>query len=320
MLLPEWTNEQGEHFKISPVSTRLFRGQRLPGTVMFKAQSSEGEITHQEWENPLYRIGCRLLRFFKKFGIRVKENYPGIRLEAVLTGELKIISPAGKKTKLLAGQYHLTDTPAFTALFKKDSSCSYFITHYSKELIKEMGFSGQVFPTTPRWMPDGMNDLIHEVLNNPYEEKLRDFYYANAIRELFFVHLTASPATLPGELSDADIAAIYKADLIIATDLQQHYPIPELSQMAGTNEFKLKKGFRQKFNMTVFGRLLYRRMEQAKILLETTSKPIKEVALEAGYETVAGFITAFGKNFGMTPLEWREQKSGERGRINDENQ
>jgi AraC-like DNA-binding protein len=79
--------------------------------------------------------------------------------------------------------------------------------------------------------------------------------------------------------------------------------------MAGTNAFKLKKGFRLIFKMGVFGRLLYRRMEKAKLLLETTGKPIKDVAYEAGYETVAGFITAFRKRFGKTPLDWREEKN-----------
>ena len=77
--------------------------------------------------------------------------------------------------------------------------------------------------------------------------------------------------------------------------------------MTGTNAFKLKKGFRLVFKMGVFGRLIHRRMERAKFLLENSSKPVKEIALDSGYTTVAGFITAFRKKFKMTPLEWRER-------------
>jgi AraC-like DNA-binding protein len=83
--------------------------------------------------------------------------------------------------------------------------------------------------------------------------------------------------------------------------------------LAGTNEFKLKKGFRQLFGMGVFHRLLFRRMEKAKMLLETTNKSIGEIADLAGYDTAAGFIHAFRREFDMTPREWRnQQKENER--------
>ena len=79
--------------------------------------------------------------------------------------------------------------------------------------------------------------------------------------------------------------------------------------MTGTNEFKLKRGFRQLFGMGVFHRLLFRRMAQAKMLLETTHQSIKEIAEIAGYDTVAGFIHAFRREFKVTPREWRNKQS-----------
>jgi AraC-like DNA-binding protein len=49
-------------------------------------------------------------------------------------------------------------------------------------------------------------------------------------------------------------------------------------------------------------------MEHAKLLLQTTNKSIGNVADLAGYDTVAGFIHAFRKRFGVTPREWRNQR------------
>jgi AraC-like DNA-binding protein len=77
--------------------------------------------------------------------------------------------------------------------------------------------------------------------------------------------------------------------------------------MTGTNQFKLKKGFQEIFGMGAFSRLLFRRMEHAKMLLETTNKSIGEIAELTGYDTAAGFINAFRKKFDMTPREWRMQ-------------
>lgn len=48
-------------------------------------------------------------------------------------------------------------------------------------------------------------------------------------------------------------------------------------------------------------------MEHAKTLLETTQKSISEIAELAGYDTAAGFIHAFRREFAITHREWRLQ-------------
>lgn len=86
--------------------------------------------------------------------------------------------------------------------------------------------------------------------------------------------------------------------------LQQHLHAPpsltELAAIAGTNEFKLKKGFKELFNNTVFGYLNDTRLAQARELL-LSGIPIKEVADQLGYSSVQHFGTAFRKKFGISP-------------------
>jgi AraC-like DNA-binding protein len=86
--------------------------------------------------------------------------------------------------------------------------------------------------------------------------------------------------------------------------------------MSGTNKLKLKLGFKKAYGMGVFRRLLFRRMEHAKLLLSSTDKPINEIASLTGYDTVAGFIHAFRREFGLTPREWRNQERHEEDEIN----
>jgi AraC-like DNA-binding protein len=111
-----------------------------------------------------------------------------------------------------------------------------------------------------------------------------------------------------GQLEDRDIAAIYQADTIISSNLHQHFTIEKLSRMTGTNQFKLKKGFKDIFGMGVFHRLLFRRMEHAKVLLETTDKSIG-----GNCSTCKGTIPSLrrfhpvlsGREFSQTPKEDR---------------
>jgi len=126
-------------------------------------------------------------------------------------------------------------------------------------------------------------------------------------------HLAQSQTAVPSELENKDISKIYEADEIIASNLNEHFTIAKLSRMTGTNEFKLKKGFRQIFGMGVFHRLLFRRMAQAKLLLETTDKSIGEIAEITGYDTAAGFIHAFRREFKLTPREWRIKEKESEG-------
>ncbi len=288
---------------LEDIAARKYRGVLLGGSEVQQNNSEFGIITVQEFQKPLFAISYRIFELFSKIKLSIHEGQ-GLRFEALLNGEVHL-SDNDDKVKLRAGQYHLTNIPLFNSLFKKNTACSIFITYYSTELLEQMGM--EVLPTRPKRMPEMMVNLVQEMLHNPYGEDLRDFYYENCIRELLFFHLTQDKQFIPAELPDRDIRAIYEADAIIASNLHEHFTIDKLSRMTGTNQFKLKKGFRQTFGMGVFHRLLFLRMEHAKTLLETTQKLIGEIAELAGYDTAAGFIHAFRREFGITPREWRLQ-------------
>ena len=295
----------GSKIIFQEIIRKNYQGSLLPGSEVNMSNLESAIITIQESVNPLFTISHRIIELFSKINLSIAEN-SGLRFEALISGEA-VISSNNKKIKLKAGQYHLTDIPLFTALFKKTTSCKFFVARYSPELLDQFGVG--VLPASPQQMPGEMNRLIQEMLDNPYEEKLRDFYYENCVRELLFFHLAQGKASLPGELDNKDISAIYQADSIIASNLNEHFTIDKLSRLTGTNQFKLKRGFRQIFGMGVFRRLLFLRMEHAKTLLETTDKTIGEIANLAGYDTAAGFIHAFRREFDMTPREWRNQQT-----------
>ncbi|WP_303012729.1 helix-turn-helix transcriptional regulator [uncultured Bacteroides sp.] len=96
--------------------------------------------------------------------------------------------------------------------------------------------------------------------------------------------------------------------------LQKEYDKPhslhELAQRAGTNECTLKSAFRQFFHSTVFAYLFGIRMEKASAFLSDTDKSIAEIAALTGYEHASHFCTAFRRQHGISPLEYRRIKRG----------
>lgn len=99
---------------------------------------------------------------------------------------------------------------------------------------------------------------------------------------------------------------VYTAYHIINSDISNHIIVKQLAKQSGTNECLLKKGFRELFNISIYQYLLQCRMKKAYELLHNSSLKQKDIAAECGYETLAGFVTAFRKHFGKPPGELRK--------------
>lgn len=94
--------------------------------------------------------------------------------------------------------------------------------------------------------------------------------------------------------------------ILFARDyLIQHVDVPpslgELARIAGINEFKLKKGFKEIFENTVFGYLADYRLGEAQSMLAARQKTATEIAFDLGYSSLQHFSTAFKKKFGVGP-------------------
>lgn len=308
--MTELTLSAGEPVPLNPAPVRKFRGIRLPGAELLQAEQAGYVVSIHDFAVRLFRLSLRHLHCLtpQTFTIRESSNY--VRLETVLTGELLIREPTGIELKLLAGQYRITDSKVFQSRFEAMQGCQYFVAFISPELLKQTPLADAITPSGSLMMSMPMREVIYKILDNPFEEKFRDAFYDYSIRELLFYHVSAPPFTLPGELTPAELATVYAADQIIASNLSIHYSIHELAKMTRTNVHVLKTGFARVFGMGVFERLLLRKMERAKYLLETTDKQVQDVSELAGYETVTGFINAFRKQFDMTPKDWRKKSRG----------
>ncbi|WP_010250379.1 helix-turn-helix transcriptional regulator, partial [Myroides injenensis] len=98
---------------------------------------------------------------------------------------------------------------------------------------------------------------------------------------------------------------LYYVRELVSTNLQNPYSIRELSRLAGINEFKLKKGFKEIFSSTIFQYLFDERMELGQKLLLEQDCNIADIAQVVGYKNPTHFTAAFKRKYGMLPKEVR---------------
>lgn len=106
-------------------------------------------------------------------------------------------------------------------------------------------------------------------------------------------------------LSANDREKIFLARDLLLAQLQSPPSLAELSKAAGINEFKLKNGFKQVFDATVFGYLNDHKMEHARQLLRIPEYSVTNIAEELGFSSVQHFSHAFRKKFGVSPMKLR---------------
>ncbi len=102
-------------------------------------------------------------------------------------------------------------------------------------------------------------------------------------------------------LSRLDIKKIHQTKSIIDNDFKTHHSIKDLCKIVGLNEFKLKTGFKEIFNTTLFKYSQSCKMLYAQEVLACGEKNVSQCAWEIGYTNVSHFISAFKKYFGVTP-------------------
>lgn len=108
-------------------------------------------------------------------------------------------------------------------------------------------------------------------------------------------------------LSPEDIQMIRELHDMIINNLDKHLPsLKELALQMGTNEYKLKYGFKQLYGTTIFRFLTQERLRKTKTLIQHSTLSLKEIAFMTGFKSAAHFSRAFRDKYGQSPSDLRE--------------
>ncbi len=150
------------------------------------------------------------------------------------------------------------------------------------------------------------------------------FHYSNSYRELeknlrksvvrfknnqgqYLQGIINQPIKQKLRLSYEDIRKIREGHNIIINNLDKELPsIKDFAHQLGTNEFKLKYGFKELYGTSVFRFLIQERLRKAKMLIQYSDLAIKSIAHMTGFKSDPHFSRAFKKQYGIPPSELRK--------------
>lgn len=268
-------------------------------------------------------LGHSMAKFKERTTFTSHSSLDVVRLHFGLKGDYKFTYKQLHKTyDLLGGHHNMMYSSEFDMevhnktleieTFGIQFPRSYFtqFTQDGNELLKRFSESvllGKNVILTEQWGPidPGIQLSIQQIVHNKYQcAYLQNFLLCKSWELLVLCAEACSTAAFRPEpflKTKADKEKIIAVrDLILET---AHCPpnFSEIAKTVGLNEYKLKKGFKETFNTTVFGYLTDQRLHIAYRLLRDTPKSAAEIAYELGYATPQHFNNAFKKKFGQTP-------------------
>ncbi|WP_316811275.1 AraC family transcriptional regulator [Pedobacter heparinus] len=234
------------------------------------------------------------------------------------------IKPMGmdKPLKYENQQRNIFYSDGGTAIVKNDELVTeVFIVQFTREafirLTKDINtiltnFANHVAEGKQVWLSDtnlpidiDTDIIIKAILQCNYPDDLKKMFLLSKTIELLV--LQAKTFAAATETKDAFIKSEYDKQRItfvkevLMKNMQSPPNLSQLAIMAGINEYKLKKGFKEMFGVSVFGYLSDLRLNTAKQELLNKKKTISEIAYEMGYSSIQHFSAAFKKKFNISP-------------------
>ena len=142
-------------------------------------------------------------------------------------------------------------------------------------------FAQQPSPT-PTLLELKFKELLYSILSNPANSEL--LAYVNSILDQHKPSLH--------EIMEAN----YTFNLSLA----------EYARIAQRSLATFKREFVETFRTTPGKWLTQKRLEYAKMLLDTSTKNVNEIAYESGFENVTHFSRVFREKYGLAPLRYRK--------------
>ncbi len=159
-------------------------------------------------------------------------------------------------------------------------------------------------PNTP-----AKQSLMQQILDCPRTNGVSRLFLESRVMELLgiqiqdYIEFETGSAVGQKKLGPSDVERIHHARDILVSDMENPPTLAELAIHVGINQKKLKHGFRQVYNTSVYGYFREFRMQKARELLQQGDSNVTEAAYAVGYQSLSHFSEAFKKRFGLLPKD-----------------
>ncbi|SMC40371.1 helix-turn-helix domain-containing protein [Pedobacter africanus] len=199
---------------------------------------------------------------------------------------------------------------SFMIQFEKDSFLA--ISKDGNESLKQ--FADKIVSGTPVAFSNAnlnidlpLQTCIYSILNCDYLGGLKRLFLLSKTIELLVLQAESFHNFQKSKSEyvkhDYDKERIVFARDYLVKNMESPPTLVELAKIAGINEYKLKRGFKEMFNQTAFSYLSDLRLELAKKDLLEGKKQATEIAFKLGYCSLQHFSNAFKKKYSISPSQ-----------------
>lgn len=315
----------------SPVIPPTLARFSVPGARELYATGDFGTLLFYEQAGPDFSLWYKCYFMKQSTYLSAAGNAPLFQLYFAVNRTLRFQQHGMGKTRLPEGQFNILYAPAVQhqTWFDKGKKYLVYDIHFPRSyleklmpyfsqlpefLIKaELGFPCQLSAVHAHITPDMMTTL-HNMHYCNYTGDVKSAYLQALLSRLLLQAVTRlTLAKIPVNeirLQPYELTKLREAWEYLLRHIDHPGTVIDLSHAIGLNDFKLKKGFKQLYGITIFEFLLEARMEKARRLLLETDMTVHAVAISVGYKNISSFTVAFKKKFGVLPSEVQGNDQG----------
>jgi len=307
------------HYPNGFFGDRAVMERHRAGTYFF------GEGEYQEMYFNGIHIGFGNILLKKTMQLDIECDYQTVEMKFELTGKTVASESRSRlRSEFLPNQHNIFFINGFcgNALWESNCGVQMFEINLTPELFLKYlpengscfsafrekirhGESGLLSPRNLRITP-AMQWIIREMITCSRSGFFKRVFLEAKVIELLLLQLEqmSEEDLLPQPaLKKADIEKMFHVKELIEQNLNSNYSLANLAKAAGTNQFTLKKGFKELFGTTVFGYWNDLKMTEAKTLLIEQKLSVGEVSARLGYKNPQHFSTAFKRKFSISPCK-----------------
>lgn len=319
-------HESGQQFTVGHAYYKQALGQPLvtEKREVYSFPFGNAELVELYFSNIYIVYGDMFLYDKRRINFELIDNDDLVEMHFTLEGNGVLTNiTTGKEYHFRTNECNLHYTPAFRATGEYEGQKTYrfFEIHFTRSFFHQLALNSSPLlmefaenieqkkyeELSRENMPItfAMQQCINDIMNCRLAGGLKLLFLESKCIELLALqsqlYEEAAGKTSAICRSDYDRERIHYAKEYLLQHAIQPPSLTELAKIAGINEFKLKQGFKEQFNATVFGYLADYKLSQARHLLLDKNYTIKAAAEELGYSSVQHFNTAFRKKFGVPP-------------------
>ncbi len=176
-----------------------------------------------------------------------------------------------------------------------------------------VAFFERLFPRDEVVLPivAGMRDAMRR---GGVEGAWLDEQFHRLLEALLFVHrglydeISRLPAVRQTTRTEL-YRRLYRARDFIDSNLGEPLHLTQIAGVAFLSPHYFLRLFKQALATTPHQCVTGRRIERAQELLATTDRPVGEICLDVGFESLGSFSTLFRRRLGVSPMAYRQRTS-----------